>query len=169
MATPQERIDELNDVIERNQGKLDEMLSNILEAEVDHTALDLVRKDMKEWVNEIKDDCVIYFAMHLIGHGKKWVFETQDKLRQAGNDIDPDTKIKLTTQVQEVEKKISFISELCLKMERNEEAGKTMREEICKWIEGLSPDYLLFFSLNCVGVGAVFAKYIELEAQKIQA
>ena len=166
MASPQEKLQE---VVEKTHGKLDRLLSTILEAEVDHTALESLRDQLKKWIDMQKDDCLTHFAMHQIGHGYKWKYDTEDKLRQSGNNIDPALKIQLNKQLVEADKKINHITQLALEMERNGQAGVNLRQEVKNWIDGLSPDYLLFFAQHFVGVGLLFAKYVEGKAQQVPA
>lgn len=153
--------EKLNEIVESADGRIERLVSLALEAEVDHRQAEALRVEIKKWVDSIKADSLIHFALHMVGEGYKFYYDLNDKLTTAGQDIEPEKKIQYTKGLEEAHQRVTTIAKLALDAERNNQTAENLRDNIKQWMDGVSPDVLLHFASHMIGTGYVFSEFVR--------
>jgi len=158
--------DKLNEIVESADGRIERLVTLALESEVDHRQAEELRAEIKKWVDSIKADSLIHFALHMVGEGYKYVYNMQDKLNNAGLDMSPEDRNKYTQGLEGAQERVTTIARLALDAERNNQTAEELRENIKKWTDSISVDVLLHFASHMIGTGYVFAEFVKQKTER---
>lgn len=153
--------DNLQEMSVNSDERVDRMLELVRDAKVDHNALDDLRSEIKKWVTCLKPDVLAQYALHMVGDGQQFIYDLQQKIGRAGDELEGDIRAELEKRIAEIDLRISQIASLSLKSERHSRTAEELRDEVKKWLDDAQPATLFHFASHHIGTGTVFCKYVQ--------
>jgi DNA repair exonuclease SbcCD ATPase subunit len=159
-----DQAQKLDEIIQDAEERVERLVKLSIQAEIDSGVAEDLRTEIKRWIDSIKADVLVHFALHMVGFGTRFIQEVKGKLETA--DLEEDKKEKLQQVLEDSQSRVNEITKLSLKAERNNDTSEDLRTEIKRWIDSVDDITISHFSTHLIGSGVVFAGYVKAKREE---